>query len=762
MVAVKYSENQINEINRLIKDSSLNQTQISEAVNKKFPKAPNQVSPSTVTHYSKKYFKVPTGGALNNAYKKRFSGVLTTKEGTEKLLKELTKNSELKKAITKDFKAGMTLENIRTKYRAGGAGASLMPANVPKMGKEMVKRLIESYGLERAGGAELRKVDVTSDKAKNLAKEIRRLYNNPKLSRAAANTQLGLTPAEVKKFEKRWNEKNPKNPLFTKRINQPFEGAGQQTKRFKDTTTKLQEFQNYLKKNSSKSYRSGTPELAKLVKNSGYTPIGFNSALGKLRSIYKGGERPNFKIDPSVKNVINTKFPLSTALTKDVLLDAGYTPKQIAKMDNVQNIIRKLNLNQGVFLNQLEHKIPKSVAVELLNKNKISKTEYKNLVGKISPATSYLNQWKKQYDFARLNNLKQFLNEEIDFKKFNKIENDIIKEAKKISGGYDIGKINILDDGNINIQSPDEVFTSKNKGIGSQSRGLIDFQKNLVYHNNIAKAYNKNPNASGFGTLRGYADGKKIPIFDDSIGKQISKLTTNEDFTKYLANNTDGDLFKGIAKLGTSAQKAKLLKYAKLGGKTALLSSIPTFLMAGESDLFKSDDTPTYNNEIGAFVKPGTDEVESQSGLLDWAAKNPEPLVAGAALGGAGLTTAGNTLLKGLLKTMATPALSAGYAASEIADNLKSGDNILEAVADKSAGVGLMGSRAFSGGLGALFGGARIARALTPIGATMTAAGLGKDYYEFAQDEIDKMNQMSDYDRRIYNEMLMDDTNIDF
>jgi len=49
-----------------------------------------------------------------------------------------------------------------------------------------------------------------------------------------------------------------------------------------------------------------------------------------------------------------------------------------------------------------------------------------------------------------------------------------------------------------------------------------------------------------------------------------------------------------------------------------------------------------------------------------------------------------------------------------------------------------------------------------PIGAAMTAAGLGKDYYEFAQDEIDKMNQMSDYDRRIYNEMLMDDTNIDF
>ena len=35
--------------------------------------------------------------------------------------------------------------------------------------------------------------------------------------------------------------------------------------------------------------------------------------------------------------------------------------------------------------------------------------------------------------------------------------------------------------------------------------------------------------------------------------------------------------------------------------------------------------TPTYNSEIGAIVKPGTsDDVESQSGLLDWAAANPE------------------------------------------------------------------------------------------------------------------------------------------
>jgi len=762
MVAVKYSENQINEINRLIKDSSLNQTQISEEVNKKFPTATNQVSSSTVTHYSKKYFKVPTGGALNNAYKKRFSGVLTTKEGTEKLLKELTKNSELKKAITKDFKAGMTLENIRTKYRTGGAGANLMPANVPKMGKELVKRLLKSYNLERTGGAELRKVDVDSATAKNTATEIRRLYNNPKLSRAQANTQLGLTVAEVKKFEKRWNEKNPKNPLFTKRLNQPFEGAGQQTKRFKDTTTKLQEFQNFLKKNSNKTFKSGSKELAELVKKSGYSPIGFQGNLSKLRTIYKGGERPNFKIDDTVKNIINQRFPLSTALTRDVLLNAGYSIDDIKKMDNTQRLIRNLDKGNQIFLNQMEHKVPKSVATELLNNKKISQSEYKNLVGRVSPATSYLNQWKKQYDNTRLANLKKYLKEEIDIKQFNKIENQIIKDAKKLSGGYDIGKINILSDGNIDIKSPDEVFNASAKGVGPQSRALIDFQKNLVYHNNIANAYNKNPDSSAFGTLKAYAKGNQVPTFDDSIGKQISKLTTNEDFTKFLANNTDNSLFQGIAKLAPSANKAKLLKYAKVGGKAALLSSLPTFLMAGDSDLFKSDDTPTYNNEIGAFVKPGTDEVESQTGLLDWAAKNPENIVAGAALGGAGLTTAGNTLLKGLLKTMALPAAGAAFAGSQVASNMAEGESLPEALADPLAGLSLLGTRGASGGLGALFGGARVARAFTPVGAAMTAAGLGKDYYDFASDEIDKMDAMSDYDRRIYNDMLMDDTNIDF
>ena len=210
-------------------------------------------------------------------------------------------------------------------------------------------------------------------------------------------------------------------------------------------------------------------------------------------------------------------------------------------------------------------------------------------------------------------------------------------------------------------------------------------------------------------------------------------------------------------------EKTKTMNMFKNAFKTIgkAKTAIPAAALTAFATSAKSDD-PTYNSEIGAIVRPGTDQPESQSGLLDWAATNPEPLIAASAIGGAGLTTAGNTMLKGLLKTLAAPALGVANAAYEISENLEGGDNILEAVADKTAGLGLMGSSAFSGGLGSLLGGAKLARSLTPVGAAMTAAGLGKDYYNFASDKIEKMDAMSDYDRSIYNDMLMDDTNIDF
>ena len=276
---------------------------------------------------------------------------------------------------------------------------------------------------------------------------------------------------------------------------------------------------------------------------------------------------------------------------------------------------------------------------------------------------------------------------------------------------------------------------------------------------------------------------KKIGVRDFYKGKYIGapKIDSSKQFTdlkKYVDRmiNKDSDLIKAtkVSDLSniegvTTAdkipvpEKTKTMDMFKNAFKTIgkAKTAIPAAALTAFATSSKADD-PTYNSEIGAIVKPGTDEIESQSSLLDWTAANPEPLIAASAIGGAGLTTAGNTMLKGLLKTLAAPAAGVANAAYEISENLEGGDNILEAVADKTAGLGLMGSSAFSGGLGSLLGGAKLARSLTPVGAAMTAAGLGKDYYDFASDEIEKMDAMSDYDRKIYNDMLMDETNIDF
>ena len=40
-----------------------------------------------------------------------------------------------------------------------------------------------------------------------------------------------------------------------------------------------------------------------------------------------------------------------------------------------------------------------------------------------------------------------------------------------------------------------------------------------------------------------------MPLFDESITNEISKLNSSEDFTKWLSNNSDSSLFKGLARL---------------------------------------------------------------------------------------------------------------------------------------------------------------------------------------------------------------------
>ena len=52
---------------------------------------------------------------------------------------------------------------------------------------------------------------------------------------------------------------------------------------------------------------------------------------------------------------------------------------------------------------------------------------------------------------------------------------------------------------------------------------------------------------------------------------------------------------------------------------------------------------------------------------------------------------------------------------------------------------------------------ARVPSLMTPVGLTLMGAGVAKDYYDFAKDEIEKVRAMSPEERQAYNEMLTDE-----
>ena len=127
-----------------------------------------------------------------------------------------------------------------------------------------------------------------------------------------------------------------------------------------------------------------------------------------------------------------------------------------------------------------------------------------------------------------------------------------------------------------------------------------------------------------------------------------------------------------------------------------------------------------------------------------------------------------------VLKTVASPLGAAGFAGWTIADNLREGKSLPDSVVDKWVGVEMLFpevARQASARAGSLkgmekLGGVadkilklgRVGRMFTPVGAALTTAGLAKDYYRWAKDEIARLEKMEPDERKAYNEMMMDET----
>jgi hypothetical protein len=110
------------------------------------------------------------------------------------------------------------------------------------------------------------------------------------------------------------------------------------------------------------------------------------------------------------------------------------------------------------------------------------------------------------------------------------------------------------------------------------------------------------------------------------------------------------------------------------------------------------------------------------------------------------------TGLGDVVRVLGTPSVAATFAGTTIKENLDKGDNFLDAATDKMVGIDLLYPELAKQTVGKLaprgtgilstlgrfaanpFG--RAARAFTPIGAGITAIGLGKDYYNFVQSDL--------------------------
>ena len=185
-----------------------------------------------------------------------------------------------------------------------------------------------------------------------------------------------------------------------------------------------------------------------------------------------------------------------------------------------------------------------------------------------------------------------------------------------------------------------------------------------------------------------------------------------------------------------------------------------TKLLTSESEAAESETPIKYSDEAGAFIDPKTEEPVSNKTMLEWAADNPMPTaaIASAPLLSKTVRQGTGKLLKGLLSTPASPLAATGFAGATIKENLDEGKNIVDATVDPMVGIELLypeaakriGAKGVTGALGKALSLGRVGAMLTPVGAGITALGLGKMGYNALQAEKEKLAGMSDEEREAY------------
>ena len=286
--------------------------------------------------------------------------------------------------------------------------------------------------------------------------------------------------------------------------------------------------------------------------------------------------------------------------------------------------------------------------------------------------------------------------------------------------------------------------------------------------------------------LKNKKDALPVRAFEMSFDPPSETVKRYDDLPKNITSNLD----KTYEKFGYSYKVPKdvrtmpeldnlfkdpnfrksVVKFSKLGPRAFAIPLAGYFgyqaLKPGEAEAAEIEpEVPIkYNDEIGAFVDPKTDDKVSQSTLLNWAADNPMPTaaVASAPLLSKTVRKGAGKLLSGLLSTLGSSAAGLGFAGMTVKGNLEDGKNIVDATVDPMVGIELLypeaakrfGGKGLQNALGRALSLGRVGAMMTPVGMGITALGIGKSLYNIAQEEQDRINEMRENDPIAYQEYL--------
>ena len=486
----------------------------------------------------------------------------------------------------------------------------------------------------------------------------------------------------------------------------------------------------------SKYLKTNSPEIMKISKNLNRTPGQILSDINKIRL------NPNrIKISKDVLNKIDF-FPKSISAEDDIIIQ-GFSPKTA----KVVKQVREASAIVTEAASNLEHSLPKSIIREFKLPKKYTLTAERT--------TSFLNQFKKQFDDQLLKLAQSHARGEINYDQYKEGVNKIRKTVFDKTGGYKIGYVDFVDGKPVPVTEQKSLLKGQGD-IGKRTTGLINYFKNSVFHNNLYKNYKANPKDPAFGTLRDEIKKSKFKFVEEIEAEKTFNAIKNfkepKDFFKFYKQNPDNVFFKALSKVASlTGGKGKLL----LGG-AATFPFLATALAADEPD------TQT--------TTPVVDEVETQPKLPSF----KDTAIGGTAAAVGSKFTKTDPLKKfrrfitaapvrkgfgKILRGAGTPFGGLALAGTNVLSKMSEGQSLADAVVDPITGLELSFPGLFKENIAKITKNPRLqtalklgrfGRMLNPVGLGLAALGQGQEFY----NQYQALKDLKEQNPRAYEEFI--------